>query len=292
MFYKFIVNPVAGRGRTRRQWPEVERFLRTLGLEYQANFTQKPGDATVAARAAKEEGFDAVVAVGGDGTIQEVANGLQGTGLVLGVLPTGTGNDFARSMELPRSIEECCRVLTRGRIIDVDLGRVDGSYFLNVAGAGFDAEVARMASEDVKFLRGTAAFVFATMYTLLSFTPAEFVLELDGQQRRTRAMMVAVANGRYFGGGMLVAPGARMDDGLFDVCIIGALGKLEFARVFPSVFKGEHVQHPKVSMVKAERVQVSAEGSRVLSCEADGNLAGVLPKEFEVIPGAQRLLVP
>ncbi|HHW14625.1 MAG TPA: diacylglycerol kinase family lipid kinase [Firmicutes bacterium] len=292
MRYRIVVNPTAGRGAAGRRWPAVAAELDRLGLDYEPHFTVGPGDATEVARRAASEGFDAVVAAGGDGTLSEVVNGLVGTGRLLGILPMGSGNDFALAAGIGPGPFAAAQLLASPVPRLVDLGRVDGRYFINVASAGMDAEIARLMNEDLRYLRGTTAYLAATIATLFRFRPAPVRLELDGVVHELEAVLVAVANGQYYGGGMNITPRAVLDDGLLDVCAVGALGRLEFLRAFPSVFRGEHLSHPKISTFRARRVVLYPAGERPLLVQADGEIIGALPQEFVVEPAALTILGP
>lgn len=292
MRYRIVVNPTAGRGSAGRRWPAVAAELDRWGLDYEPHFTTGPGDATEVAQRAAGEGFDAVVAAGGDGTLTEVVNGLVGTGRPLGLLPLGSGNDFARAAGIGPDPLGAARLLANPVPRLVDLGRVDGRHFINVASAGMDAEIVRTMNEDLRYLRGAVAYVAATVTTLFRFRPAPVRLELDGVVHELEAVLVAVANGQYYGGGMKVTPRAVLDDGLLDVCVLGALGRLEFLRAFPSVYRGAHLAHPKIRTYRARRVVLRPAGERALLAQADGEIIGSLPQEFVVEPAALTLLGP
>jgi diacylglycerol kinase (ATP) len=292
MNYRIVVNPAAGRGAAARRWPAVAAELERRGVSFAPRFTTGPRDATGIARAARAEGFDAVVSAGGDGTLTEVVNGLVGTGLPLGVIPLGSGNDFVRTAGIPAEPVAAARLLADPRPRPIDLGRAGDRRFINIVSAGMDAEISRMMNEDLRWLRGTPAYVAATLATLLRMRPARVVMELDGEAHHLRAVLVAVGNGRFYGGGMMIAPRAELDDGRFDVCVLGALGRLEFLRAFPSVYRGEHLTHPKITTYRAQRVTLRAEGGDNLLAQADGETIGSLPQEFVVEPGALTLLGP
>lgn len=292
MKYVFIVNPTAGRGRTGRLWPEIAEEVKLSGVPYQVWFTTRRGEATEMARRASQEENVTVVAVGGDGTVAEVVNGLAGSSTVLGVIPTGSGNDLARTIGLPVEPREACRVVLGGRPRPIDLGRVDGRYFINVAGAGFDAEICRMINEDLRWARGATAYFLATIATLFRYAPAPMTIVMDGREVKAEAMLVAVANGKYYGGGMKIAPQAEIDDGLFDVCIVEALSKPGFLQAFPKVYQGKHLTHPRVSLYRAKQVSLVSPAGRPLYAQADGELIGRLPLELTVVPQACHVLVP
>ncbi len=293
MRYRVIVNPAAGRGRCLKIWQGLEPLARKLGLDFDAYLTTGPGDATAQAKAALNLGLRRLVAVGGDGTIAEVVNATCGTQTALGVIPAGTGNDFARSAGLPRVPEVALRALSEARVRRLDVGRVNGRFFVNVGGAGFDAEVARLSNTRARFLSGTPAYVFSVLWTLASYRPTRLIMTLDGVAREAPATMIAVANGSYYGGGMWITPEAKMDDGLLDVCVIGPMGRVELLAAFPRVFKGTHVTHPRISFYRARSVRLEvAEPGRTVYAHADGEHLGALPLEFSVSAGAQSVLYP
>jgi diacylglycerol kinase (ATP) len=205
------------------------------------------------------------------------------------VIPAGGGNDAARSLGLPADDPlAAAGMLTRLRRRPADLATVGGRAYLNVAGAGFDSEVNRLANQRLRWARGRPRYVGAVLAELVVGRTASFELALDGQPERLSGWLVAVANGPSYGGGMLVAPRASLADGLLEVVVIGAIGKLEFLRTFPKVFSGRHVDHPAVAVHRAARVDLAAD--RPLAVYADGEPAGTLPATFEVRPAAVTVL--
>jgi diacylglycerol kinase (ATP) len=287
-----VHNPTAGGGRARGLLPAVAGRLRAAGVEVHEHATRSLEDARLAACEAART-VDAVVAMGGDGTVGACAGGLAdagpAAGAALGVVPAGGGNDAARSLGLPpRDPLAAAALLPRLRRRPADLARVGERRYLVVAGAGFDAEVNRVANQRLAWARGWARYAGALLVQLAVGRPAGFTLTLDGQARELRAWFVAVANCQSYGGGMRVAPGARLDDGHLDVVVVGDVGKGEFLRTFPKVFSGRHVEHPAVSVHRARRVELAAD--RDLHVYADGEPAGVLPAAFEVHPAAVTVL--
>ncbi len=287
-----IVNPVAGRGRSRRVWPTIEAELRLQGLSFETVFTERPGHAKELAQQAVKSGYQVVVAVGGDGTLTEVVNGLAGSGVLLGLVPVGSGNDFARSLHIPQDITEAVGILAGGARLTVDLGRVGENYFINVAGVGFDAQVALTMAEKARWLKGTAAYVYAVFRCLFSCKPFPLRLELDGQEQRVNALLIAVANGQYIGGGMHIAPEAQVDDGYFDVVVLENISPFAFVKSFPSVFRGTHLTHPKIKLYRARNVSVEPlTNGQQIPAQAEGNFIGCAPQVFGIIPAAQQVLV-
>jgi diacylglycerol kinase (ATP) len=279
-----VHNPTAGGGRAGRLVAEVAERLRADGVETERHQTRSLEDARLAACTAAGS-VDAVVAVGGDGTVGACAAGLADAAApvraALGVVPAGGGNDAARSLGLPAGDPlAAAGLLARLRRRPADLATVAGRAYLNVAGAGFDSEVNRVANQRLGWAGNRPRYVGAVLAELVVGRVATFELALDGRPTRLRGWLVAVANGPSYGGGMKVAPHASLDDGLLDVVVIHEIGKLEFLRTFPKVFSGRHLEHPAVAVHRAARVDLDAD--RTLAVYADGEPAGTLPATFEV----------
>ena len=266
--------------------------LQAGGAEVTTHRTRSLEDARLAACLAAAE-VEVVVAMGGDGTVGACASGLADAGpsgrAALGVVPTGGGNDVARTLGLPFSDPlAAAAALPRLRRRPADLARVGGRRYLNVAGAGFDSEANRLANQRLGWVRGRPRYVLATFAELLVGRPAGLRVTLDGQRQELRAWLAVVANCPSYGGGMRIAPAARLDDGLLDVVVIAAISRPAFLATFPRVFSGRHVQHPAVSQYRARRVELAAD--RPLHVYADGEPAGTLPATFEVQPAAVTVL--
>ena len=301
-----VHNPTAGGGRAGRLVAEVAERLRADGVATDQHQTRSLEDARLAAREAAGS-VDAVVAVGGDGTVGACAAGLadaappagspggsggsggppgwspggSGVRAALGVVPAGGGNDAARSLGLPAGDPlAAAGLLTKLRRRPADLATVAGRAYLNVAGAGFDSEVNRVANQRLGWAGNRPRYVGAVLAQLVVGRVATFELALDGRRTQLRGWLVAVANGPSYGGGMKVAPQASLDDGQLDVVVIHEIGKLEFLRTFPKVFSGRHLEHPAVAVHRAARVDLDAD--RTLAVYADGEPAGTLPATFEV----------
>jgi YegS/Rv2252/BmrU family lipid kinase len=290
--YAFIVNLTAGDGKCRKMWGQVEKLLSTRGVDYTAFFTEHAGHATPLAKVASEQGYNVVVSMGGDGTLNEVVNGIYGQDVTLGLIPAGSGNDFVRSFGYKSGdLEAACNLLLTTQPRKIDVGTVGSKYFINVAGAGFDAEVGHMANVwGKKYFPGYSAYVASILRQLLAFSPQELTIQLDGESISTRAWLVAVANAQFFGAGLQIAPQADVEDRLFDVCIIHATSKLELLRVLPSVFKGQHVNHPAVQIRRA--ADVSIDGTAALVSQADGEIIGNLPVAFKIAQKQLSVLLP
>ncbi|MCR4432430.1 MAG: diacylglycerol kinase family lipid kinase [Caldiserica bacterium] len=285
-----IVNPAAKKGKALKLLPEVEARLRQLKIDYRVEISQSPEDPPRIARQALTEGFELIVAGGGDGTSRLIARSLVGTDGIMGILPMGRGNDYGQGLGIPHNPVEACEVLKNGIPRAADVGRTsNGEYFVNVAGAGFDAEANSLATK-LRWLKGGFVYTISVFVTLIRFKARFFRLEYDGQTWEGKAMMVGVANAPYYGGGMFLAPSAKLDDGLFTICLVKEIGKMEFIRTFPRVFKGTHITHPAVEIFNASRIKIS--GEEGLESIADGDFLSKLPLELETVPGALKVMVP
>ena len=294
-----IYNPAAGRGRISRA--ELQKRLEAVegAIPFEIAETSPSQCARELATIAIENGAQIVVAAGGDGTLGEILNAVHGTNAKLGVLPLGTGNDFARTLGIGTDLDFAIAMLFKGHHRMIDIGRASygdqSRLFLNIAGCGFDALVARRinARRTHRFWRhigGVAAYLAATARELHSLRAARLRLKLDGELVDTRALLCAVANAQSYGGGMKVAPDAQLDDGLFDICVIKEATKLEFARAFPGVFRGAHVDHARVEMFRARRVEIWCDHNWPVL--VDGELWGAPPMTFEILPNAVQIVAP
>lgn len=285
-----IVNRTAGKGKCERLWPQISGYLEQLGLKLKVEFTKGEGDATHLAKAAASSGVPAVLSVGGDGTLNEVVNGLVGhPDITLGIIPAGSGNDFIRSLGInPADWQSACQIISRGQTKAVDLGQVNGRHFINVSGVGFDSTVVDCANTWGKaHFPSKLAYVAAVLKTLRDFKPSRIKIQLDDQEIEAVSWLVVVASGQYFGGGMWIAPDADVHDGLFDVCVLGDLSKLAFLWAFPSIFSGKHLRHPAIKLYRARRVSVTAEPPMLV--QADGEVIATTPISFAVRQSSLRI---
>ena len=247
-------------------------------------------------QAAGEARGSLLVVVGGDGTVNEVVNAVAGTDAEIATLPSGTGQDLARSQGIPADFDEAVRVALGGKTRTIDVGRVElaageSRFFANVGSVGMSGAVARRANSMSKRLGGKATFFYALTREFLAWRNTRVAVELDDGTRREGAMHdVIVANGRWHGGGMKLAPDARQDDGLFDVVLIGDVNKLDFLTTAPKLYSGKYLAHPKVELLRSSALEISADEE--LPLEVDGEPVGTTPARFEVVPAALRLRVP
>jgi len=288
----FVLNPAARGGRAVRLLPLVRQSIAEHGGAGEVVCTEHARHATSLAREAAQAGFDAVIGVGGDGTLQEIANGLVTSRqqLPIGVVPTGSGNDFVRSLGLPTAPSAALDLAWSTAERSVDLAACGERYFLNAGGAGFDARVARAAHSMPSVLRfGAIPYVAGVLRELMHNTAHEFRIHLDDRTLQRRALMVVVANGAFYGGGMMICPDASRDDGLLDICVVGEVSRREVLRLLSAVFSGKHVGDPHVEFFRTRTVRI--ESAQPCELHLDGELAGTLPAEFRAVPSALRVLV-
>ncbi len=267
----YIVNPTSGRGRGRRVAEALPALLAARSLAGSVLTTSGPGDATrLAARAAAESGADAlVVAVGGDGTAHEVVNGLAGTGATFAVVPIGSGNDLARALGVPPDPSGALDRIAAGRVGRIDLGRFDDRWFANSLGLGFEAQVT-IESRKIRRLRGFAIYLTAVARALRNCRCPDLTVRTDDAVFEGRRLLVSVGNGPRVGGGFLLTPDAKPDDGLLDVCLVDAMGRLDVLRTLPRSLDGTHVTHPAVTMLRTRRLEI--ESSDGFPFHADGEV--------------------
>lgn len=305
-----IVNPAAGDGRTWRRWDRLEGAVRAALGPCEVAFTGFPGDATARVRAALGAGAGRIVVVGGDGTVHEAVNGFfrEGSAVnaaaTLGILPTGTGSDLARSLGLPGDDAGRIAVLGRGLTRRIDLGRVrflggdereKTRLFINVSSLGLSARVAAKvaAAKTLKRLGGPFAYGVLGLGALMSHRNIDLRLRYDGGEAEvSRCALVAVCQGRYCGGGLMMAPDADQGDGRFDVVRFGDVGFLDGVMWIGRLYKGEHLAHPHIELRRCARLEAEAvDPSVAVALEADGEPLGRLPAEIDILPGALQVIV-
>jgi len=298
---KLILNPVAGRGYGARAEPTLRRWLEAEGVDFDIVRTRGPWHAAELAERAAQDGFDTIVGAGGDGTANEVINGLMtasqnGASPRMGIIPTGSGRDFASGLGLPLDLREACRRVTSGQVKTIDLGRVTlpgqpPRYFGNVVGIGFDGAVL-METLKMKNLRGLPLYLVAVLKTiLLNFDPPMTTITLDGEQMQLPATLVSVANGPREGGGFVIAPNAEPDDGLLDLCIARKVSRLTMLRLIPHFLQGTHTNLDPITMARTTAVTVSSPDGLVAHIDGEVLCTDALEIHCEIMPGALEVCV-
>lgn len=289
---RIILNPSSGRERAAEH---VELFTSSLRMRYQhvdVVITSGDGDAERAAVVAVTDGCDALFVAGGDGTVNESMNGLASAGAVdrmpVGIIPLGTGNDFAAALGIPTDVESALQVLLAGRELRVDLGQVNDRVFVNTSGGGFIAEVSVAVTPHLKTIAGRLAYLIGGAQVLLEFEPvgARVTLEPGGHHVDRPLYAFAVCNSRLIAGGRLIAPDAVIDDGRLDVCLIEAMSAVEFVALARKVAGGEHVNDPRVLYMQAESVRIELD--RAVNVNTDGEVFEGRVCDYRVMPRAAR----
>jgi diacylglycerol kinase (ATP) len=296
---RVIVNPESNRGRTRKRWGEIRDGLRSFIREFKFEFTERPQQATDLAREAIKDGAELVIGVGGDGTMNEIANGFYEDRKIinpeatLGLVPAGTGCDLIKSLNIPSGLKGALKVITDAPGVRMDVGKVrfrtnaggeEERFFLNVADFGLGGEVVREVTER-RLQRKASSYVRCLVTTMVRYRSKRVRIRIDGERLPDGEYLIgAVANGRIFGKGMKVAPDARLDDGLFDSVLIRGFKFFEFCRHGWKLMNGSHVTHPKVTVVRGRRVEAWAEEGEEVLLELDGDQLGRLPATFEIVP--------
>jgi len=296
----FLVNPASANGSTGRHWPELEARARALGLAGETRTSEHPGHLVGLAEEAATEGVSTIVAVGGDGTVHEIVNGIMRSPhageVTLALVARGTGKDCARSLRIPRRFEAAVRAARDGEVRTLDVGRAtyrapDGSeetaYFANFAGAGISGAIARRANASSKAMGGRMSFFVATLTVFARWRAAPMTATVGDERRSGPMFEVLAMNGDYTAGGMRAAPDAKLDDGLLDVVLIGDVTKADFVRTFPKIYRGRHLSHPKIELLRGPSVRVETE--HPLPVVLDGEQPGTTPATFELLPRALRV---
>lgn len=285
-----LVNPVAGNGKTRRLMPKIKNRLSKTPHEFSWIVTQSPDEMRSHIQNAAGRGIEAVLLVGGDGTIHEALPSLSEGSPPMGVIPCGRGNDFARNVGIPLNLGMSCSFQEHPVIRMIDLPKVNGRPFGSIASIGFDSLVSRFAHEKKGFFGGTLGYIVCVFRALSEFEPIGVETDVDGTFWSGRAMMVAISNGRFYGGGMKIAPDAEIDDGLFSICIVKEIPKRVLLCQFPKVFRGEHIAHPAVVMTMGKKVNVASD--REGEIFADGECVGRTPALFTIERKKIRVILP
>jgi diacylglycerol kinase (ATP) len=285
-----LVNPKAGRGKAQRLLRAALQVVRRPGVTAEVQESRDAQHLLALAQRAAAEKPDAIVSVGGDGTHHYVLNGIVGSEIPLGIIPAGSGNDFAQGLGIPIPARAAAEAVLAGHTRRVDLARVGNAVYGCVAGAGFDSVVTRYANQRVRRLRGRWAYAWSILRCLESYRPEPLEIVSDVREFSGEVVFAAVGNNVSYGGGIRLTPRATLDDGLLDVCIVPYLGKWELLRWLPRAYRGEHLRHPRIIYYQAHKVSLSATSR--LELFGDGEFMQELPATIEVVPGVLPVLVP
>ncbi|EHB62614.1 MULTISPECIES: diacylglycerol kinase [Paenibacillus] len=287
---RLIYNPTSGREEMKRRLADILHRLDSAGIETSCHATTGEGDATREAADAVERGYDLVIAAGGDGTLNEVINGMAGRDNLppLGIFPLGTTNDFARALGISRNWEEYCDLVIRGETRPIDVGKANDRYFINIAGGGTLTELTYEVPSKLKTMIGQLAYYLKGIEKMVSLTPQELIIQASGQEIiHDEFMVFLIANSNSVGGFDKLAPGASIDDGLFDVIALRKCNLAEFVRVATLALRGEHVNDKKVLHFRTDYMEVTSPGQVQLNL--DGEFGGMLPGTFRILPQHLRI---
>ncbi|MFL0246601.1 diacylglycerol/lipid kinase family protein [Candidatus Clostridium stratigraminis] len=295
MNHLFIINPIAGKGKTLKLIPIIEKVFKARKEKFVIEITKYIGHAAeIAEKYSSEEDYR-IYSVGGDGTLNEVLNGIVNTNSSLAVIPSGTGNDFIKSIfkyNNKISMEAILIKTINGKEERIDLGKVNDRYFLNIASVGFDAEVAynSIKFKKLPFINGTAAYILGLLITLFKYKNYDLNIKIDNTSLKLNSLLVAVANGRYYGGGINVAPKANLKDGFFDVCLIKRVGRLKILGLFPKVIQGNHETIKEVNFKNGKAVNIISKED--LAFNIDGEIIRGKEAEFQIIKHGVQIVIP
>ncbi|MDD4494515.1 MAG: diacylglycerol kinase family lipid kinase [Eubacteriales bacterium] len=292
MKHLFVVNPTAGKGKAEKYVERIGKEAGGLLEEYEIKITEYPGHATEIVKEHVSKEKYRIYSVGGDGTLNEVTNGMAGSDSELAVIPAGSGNDFIRSVTSDDPKKNIISRTIRGKAAPVDLVKVNDRYFINISSMGLDAEVAYFANKlkETKFVPGFLSYYLGLICTLVKCRSHHLKLIIDDQEVEEDALLVAVANGRYYGKGILPAPQAHFDDGLLDICLIEKKGRLEIIRLFPKYVKGKHADIPGVRFFTCKNVKISTSSS--IAINLDGEVSRINEASYEIIPHGILVVYP
>lgn len=291
MKHLFIINPEAGKGKAIGYVQSIKKIFHDMKDEYYIEVTEYPGHATQIVRKYTSKEDYRVYAIGGDGTLNEVLNGIIGSSSTLAVIPAGSGNDFVKSITSEEE-EDILLKTINGKEKYMDLGKVNNRYFINISSVGFDSEVVYNAKtmKKIKYISGSTAYIMGIIKTLFSFKPIHAEVTIDGMKLNREILLAAIANGKCYGGGIKITPEASVFDGIFDICLIEKVSKLKIFFLFPQVIKGKHENIKEVKFYKAKKVSIKSSTDFVLNI--DGELIKEKNIDFDIIHNGIKVIVP
>ncbi|MCH4891241.1 diacylglycerol kinase family lipid kinase [Acidaminobacter sp. JC074] len=286
---KFIINPAAGHGESKETLNLIHNRFQKEQIAYSISISGYEGHIEKIAKEAVQEGYTDVVAVGGDGTVLEAFNGIFNSETNLGIIPAGTGNDFVRMIDIGNNFEKALEKVIEGQVKKVDIGLVNDTHFLNVVAMGIDGDIVNLTEKVKKFLKGSTAYIYSTFSSLLKYKCKNVLINIDGLELKREVYLVAVGNGKYFGGGMMITPGAEIDSENFELVIINKMSKSKFAVLFRKVFSGNHVHEDVVEVLYGKKITIQSEEGLLIN--ADGNIIGDSFANIQILPKAQNVII-
>ena len=282
-----IYNPAAGSGMGEKTGKQLEQMLQKEQIPFCSFATQKPGHATLLAREAAEKGANTVLSIGGDGTALEVARGLLGSETALGIIPAGTGNDFRKTLGIEKDPEKALETILQKPAQPTDAGMINGEVFLNEIGTGFDVAVLDYANKAKKYCRGLLPYLVGVLRALFRFRPIHAVIQVDDNEPEEKdVFVVAAANGGIIGGGIVIAPDAKADDGLLDIVIVDNIKRYKLPLRLIGLLRGKILTFPETHFVRAKKITFSAPDMRL---NVDGEIVSAQTAQAEILPGALKI---
>jgi diacylglycerol kinase (ATP) len=285
-----LLNPTAKRGQARRLLVRALEVFRQQDVLFDVRESRSSLHLMELAGKARDEKPDLIVSAGGDGSHHYVINGLFKSEIPLGLLPMGTGNDLAKGLGMPMDVSAAATALLNGPVRDIDLAQVGTAVYACIAGVGFDSTVTRYANEHARWLSGSLAYTWSLLCCMSEYRPQQLEIIADGESFAREVLFAVVGNNSSYGGGIRLAPRAKLNDGLLDICIVPYLGRLELLRWVPRAYRGEHLNHPRIKYVQARKITLSATSRMELF--GDGEFLQELPATIEVLPRALRVIAP
>lgn len=287
----YIINPASGKKNASDLIRKIEQFSVDNSIDYSIAISKKnDGITEVVKKELASKAYTDIIAVGGDGTIIEILNGIDEHPVSLGIIPMGTGNDFARSVNIPQNVDEALNIIRQGKTKQLDIGNVNGIKFMNSSGIGIDGKIISITRNIKKMIPGSLAYLISTIMSVATFKAFNVKIELDNETINETCLLIAIGNGRYFGGGMKITPQAELDNGTFQICIVKDVPKYLFLKIFPKVYHGNHTQVDQVIMRKSRTIHIEIEGEN-LPVSADGNLVSQTPAEISIVPRSINVIV-
>ncbi|WP_331279650.1 diacylglycerol/lipid kinase family protein [Oceanobacillus salinisoli] len=288
--YYFIVNKNSGSGRALKIWYRVAKLLQERHIAYDVCITNGPQHATESVKnIIKKNNAKAIIAIGGDGTVHKIINELVGSKVPFGIIPAGSGNDFCRGMGIPLKYDQALERILKGEQKFIDVGNINDKFFATIVGIGFDGRVAQVTnqSQNKKLLNlagmGSVSYIINVLKVLFYYKPTNVELKIDQKYaKHQNVWLIAIANSPFYAGGMMICPNAKNDDQFFDICMVKEISRWQLLRIFPSVFKGKHVNHPAVTILRAKEVEIVSNSPMI--AHGDGEMIGETPLKIIISP--------
>lgn len=286
-----IINPAAGKGQSKNYIGKIKEEFERANLSYKIKISNRVGNVTELASEGVKLGFNEIVAVGGDGTVIEALNGIVGTDTKLGIIPAGTGNDFIRSVGIEKNFDKALEIVIEGEYNAVDIGEVNGHYFLNVVSFGIDGEVVKFMEKIKNVISGPASYYLSSLKAIATYKPRKISINIDGMELSRKAYLVAIGNGKYFGGGMMITPNANIKSNDFEICILNDVSRPSLIKLLSMVYDGKHVGENGVEFFTGKDITIRAITDH-LAVNADGNLIGPAPARIKISQKKLMVLSP